>query len=57
MAAIGGLLIIAGILAVRQVAVGRARNLPSDTGEFFSAILAGDYAKVTEIGKRRGENG
>lgn len=55
MAAIGGILLIGGILVVRQVAVGRARNLPEDVGAFFSALFSGDYSTINETAKKRGE--
>lgn len=54
MAAFGGVLIIAGVLVVRQVAVGRARNIPEDTAAFVSGLFSGDYATVTATAKQRG---
>jgi hypothetical protein len=56
MSALGGILIIAGVLAVRQVAVGRARNLPEDTAAFFSALFSGDYGAINETAKKRKES-
>jgi xanthine/uracil/vitamin C permease (AzgA family) len=53
-AAFGGILIIAGVLVVRQVAVGRARNLPEDTAAFFTALFSGNYATINETAKKRG---
>lgn len=54
MAAAGGILLIAGILVVRQVAIGRARNLPEDTAAFFTALFSGDYATINDTAKKRG---
>lgn len=54
MAAFGGILLIAGVLIIRQVAIGRARNLPEDTAAFVNGLFSGDYNAVNETAKKRG---
>lgn len=52
----GLLLLLIGALALRQVAVGRARDIPSDASDFFSAVVSADTDSMGEVLSRRGEN-
>lgn len=50
------LLVTIGVVAIRQVMVGRASDLPGDTRDLFLALLQGDTAEVKNVLSRRGEN-
>jgi cell wall-associated NlpC family hydrolase len=52
---LGLALLIAGGLVVRQVAVGRAAYLGTDTRDMFAALLRNDTAALSEIASRRGQ--
>lgn len=56
MPAFGLLLLLIGGLVLRQVAVGRARNIPEDSSAFFSALLEADTGKMQEVFAQRGTN-
>lgn len=56
MESLGIALIITGGLILRQVAVGRATSIGGDTKDFFTALLHGDTATLSEVAARRGQN-
>lgn len=52
----GYLFVAAGLLLIRQVAVGRVDNLAEDTRDMANALLSGDTQAIQEVSQRRGEN-
>jgi len=54
MPVIGYVLILAGLLLIRQVATGRALETPSDIRGMFTAALNGDFDGVKAITGQRG---
>lgn len=48
--------LLVGIYLLRQVAVGRVKNLPEDTKDASIALLNGDVAEVQNVFSRRGTN-
>lgn len=52
---IAWMLILIGILLVRQVSKGRVMNLGEDLSDAFIATVSGDTAKLTEVLARTGE--
>lgn len=52
----GYLFILVGIIAIRQVMVGRVKDTPEDVKDFALALLSGDMSTVAEVSSRRGEN-
>lgn len=56
MAPFGYLFILIGALLIRQVAVGRANELPDDARDFANALLSGKPEDLQGIMARRGKN-
>lgn len=56
MTTFGYLFLFAAVLLVQRIASGRAKNIPEDTRDFFTAFLNADTAGVGEVLSRRGEN-
>lgn len=52
----GLLFVLAGFLVMRQVAVGRAVNIPEDTRDAFTAFIGADTGALKEVLARRGTN-
>jgi NlpC/P60 family len=53
---LGLLLTLVGVLLVRQVMVGRVKDIPTDARELALALVGGDTAAVRDVLTRRGEN-
>jgi len=51
----GILLILAGGLLIRQLATGRALNIPEDFRDSFTALTRGDFGTISEVAARRGD--
>lgn len=47
--------IIIGVLLLRQVFIGRARETPADLRDFATAILSGDFESVKTVAAQRGD--
>jgi cell wall-associated NlpC family hydrolase len=56
MPALGIVFLLAGILAVRQVIVGRAKETPTDVKDAAVALLNGDTSGLASVMARRGSN-
>lgn len=54
MPVIGYLSILAGVLLIRQVAVGRARETPTDIRDLIVSAFRGDFAGVSAVTSQRG---
>jgi cell wall-associated NlpC family hydrolase len=53
---IAWLLMLAGIVLIRQVSKGRVMNLGQDLSDAFLAIASGDQTKLTEVFSRSGDS-
>lgn len=53
---IAWLLVLSGALLLRQVSTGRAGNIREDFSAGLTSFLEGDWAKLSEVSARRGEN-
>lgn len=56
MGTLGYAVIILGVLFVRQVITGRAKETPSDIRDLFVGLLHGDYAAISAVAAQRGTN-
>lgn len=56
MNAFGYLFVFAGALLIQRIAAGRAKNIPEDSRDFFTAFLNADSEGIGEVVSRRGEN-
>src|SRR3990172_9356768 len=53
---VGVAVTMAGVVILRQVTVGRATAIATDTGDFFPPALGGDGQAVAAVSRRRGKN-
>lgn len=56
MSTFGYIFVLAGIVMIRQVIVGRATDTPGDARDLFLAAINADMAGVQEVLSRRGES-
>jgi hypothetical protein len=52
----GYLFILAGAFLIRQTVVGRAKEIPTDARDSFTALLSADWSEFGSVLARRGEN-
>lgn len=52
----GYLFVFAGALLIQRIAAGRAKDIPTDSRDFFTAFLNADSEGIGEVLQRRGEN-